>query len=404
MLKGMVNKINKDHSLAETHPMVAKLWHPVKNGNLTPYDVTSGSGKIVWWKCQKAEDHEWKARVSDCAKKGQGCSCCAGRTVVSSNCLSVLYPDIAKQWHPVKNGNLFPHMVTAYSNKSVWWKCLVGNDHEWQTKINTRTGLKRGCPYCAHRKASSSYNLTVTHPHISEQWHPTKNEGKHPANFVPGSHEPIWWKCPVAEDHEWRASINTRTRGRSCPFCSGQKVSMSNSLSVTYPHLKFQWDTTKNNIAPEEVTFGSGKLVWWKCCKGHVWRASVANRTIRKSGCPYCCESKSELFIADILMKHQINFEREYSFDTCRNILPLRFDFAIIDCGGLKLIEYQGEQHYRPVTFGSETKTAEEMFCIIKKRDNIKRNWCSVEGIPLLIIPYYKSKEIEELIVRFLGI
>ena len=30
--------IMKKKSLAETHPEVAKQWHPTKNGNLTPFD------------------------------------------------------------------------------------------------------------------------------------------------------------------------------------------------------------------------------------------------------------------------------------------------------------------------------------------------------------------------------
>ena len=43
-------------SLSETHPELAKQWHPTKNGELTPNDVTPGSSKIVWWKCDKADD------------------------------------------------------------------------------------------------------------------------------------------------------------------------------------------------------------------------------------------------------------------------------------------------------------------------------------------------------------
>ena len=40
-------------SLAETHPEIAKQWHPTKNGSLTPFDLSIGSGKLVWWKCAK---------------------------------------------------------------------------------------------------------------------------------------------------------------------------------------------------------------------------------------------------------------------------------------------------------------------------------------------------------------
>ena len=51
-------------SLAETHPELAKEWHPTKNESLTPNDVTPGSKKRVWWKCDKGLDHEWITSVS----------------------------------------------------------------------------------------------------------------------------------------------------------------------------------------------------------------------------------------------------------------------------------------------------------------------------------------------------
>jgi hypothetical protein len=39
---------------------LAKQWHPTKNNELTPFDVSKGSDKKVWWKCEKGKDHEWK--------------------------------------------------------------------------------------------------------------------------------------------------------------------------------------------------------------------------------------------------------------------------------------------------------------------------------------------------------
>ena len=50
-------------SFAETHPEVAKQWHPTKNGDLSPKDFTHGTHKKVWWKCDKGDDHEWIAII-----------------------------------------------------------------------------------------------------------------------------------------------------------------------------------------------------------------------------------------------------------------------------------------------------------------------------------------------------
>tara|TARA_Y100000310_G_scaffold72876_1_gene69028 strand:- start:3654 stop:3893 length:240 start_codon:yes stop_codon:yes gene_type:complete len=47
--------LREKKSLAETHPEIAAQWHLTKNEDLTPYDVTAGSGRKVWWKCSVAD-------------------------------------------------------------------------------------------------------------------------------------------------------------------------------------------------------------------------------------------------------------------------------------------------------------------------------------------------------------
>ncbi len=59
-------------------------------------------------------------------------------------------------------------------------------------------------------------------------------------------------------------------------------------LSVTHPELANEavgWD-------PSQFTFGSGKKLYWRCHLGHKWEATIANRTSRKSGCPFCSNHK----------------------------------------------------------------------------------------------------------------
>jgi len=119
--------------------------------NLTPNNVTSGSGKKVWWKCEKG--HEWDAIIGNRAK-GRGCPYCAGKLVYEDNCLQTLKPDIAKQWHPTKNGNLTPKDVTIKSDKKVWWLCEKG--HKWDAKIGNRTN-GTGCPHCHKFKTNKDF-------------------------------------------------------------------------------------------------------------------------------------------------------------------------------------------------------------------------------------------------------
>ena len=59
----------------------------------------------------------------------------------------MLYPDLAAQWHPTRNGQLRPQQVTTGSGKKVWWRCPA--DHDWEAVVYSRTKAGTGCPVCA---------------------------------------------------------------------------------------------------------------------------------------------------------------------------------------------------------------------------------------------------------------
>lgn len=64
------------NDLATLNPAVAKQWHPTKNGNLTPEQITVASGKKVWWQCDSG--HEWESPVDRRTGSGRGCPVCTG--------------------------------------------------------------------------------------------------------------------------------------------------------------------------------------------------------------------------------------------------------------------------------------------------------------------------------------
>jgi hypothetical protein len=140
----MPKKATKNYNLQEIKPNLSKQWHPTKNGNLTPKDVTPYSNKKVWWICER--NHEWFATV-DKRSIGRGCPYCSGQAVCEDNCLATINPKLAKEWHPTKNGKLTPKEVTANSNKKVWWICMK-KGHEWHAIIGNRNS-GRGCPICS---------------------------------------------------------------------------------------------------------------------------------------------------------------------------------------------------------------------------------------------------------------
>ncbi len=182
-------------SLKELFPEVAAQWHPTRNGDVTPSDVTAGSPKRFWWKCPKGPDHEWQTSGGNrTPPRGTRCPFCVGQQVSVTNSLEALYPKVADQWHLTRNGDLTPAAVTAGSDKRVWWKCPEGPDHEWQATLGSRTNLGSGCPCCSGLKVSVTNSLEALHLKVAAQWHPTRNGDVTPSDVTAGSSKRFWWK------------------------------------------------------------------------------------------------------------------------------------------------------------------------------------------------------------------
>lgn len=100
--------------------------------------------------------------------------------------------------------------------------------------------------------------------------------------------------------------------------------------------------------------------------------------------------SGGEWKIHMILTEAGIPFSEEYVFDDLRvgkDRRPLRFDFAVFDDdGGIDfLIEYQGEQHYHPVSrFGGTSGLRRQRY-----NDQLKRDYCRKHHLRLVLVPYY---------------
>ena len=63
-------------------------------------------------------------------------------------------------------------------------------------------------------------------------------------------------------------------------------------METVNPKLASEWNYEKNgSLKPCDVFSQSNRKVWWKCCKGHDYQATVNNRAHGK-GCPYCSGQK----------------------------------------------------------------------------------------------------------------
>lgn len=142
---------------------------------------------------------------------------------------------------------------------------------------------------------------------------------------------------------------------------------------------------------------GDYKRIWkYQCDCGNITYARVSDLT---QGCTVSCgcvsSSTGEVLVSSILNQLNVLFEREYTFDDCRDKLLLPFDFYLPEYN--ILIEYNGKQHYEPIDFfGGELE-----FKIRLKHDNIKKQYCLLHNIQLLIIPYtYSVEEVKQSILN----
>ena len=124
------------------------------------------------------------------------------------------------------------------------------------------------------------------HTRLLDEWDAARNLPLTPETVTYGSHTAVWWRC--AHGHTWQAAIYARTEGSGCPYCAGKKVGQGNDLASLYPELAAQWDLPKNAPrTPSDFSAGSHRLVWWRCEKGHSWRAQIRSR-VSGCGCPVC--------------------------------------------------------------------------------------------------------------------
>ncbi len=148
----MARLITGENDLAAKYPNLASEWNYEKNGNLTPHDVTAGSRKKVWWLCEKG--HAYEQSIIKRTNRGYSCPYCSGHKALKGfNDLSTVNPRLAKEWHPIKNGDLTPFDITAGSGKKVWWLCPLG--HEYQATIHDRTSDDTRCPICNAKSQTS---------------------------------------------------------------------------------------------------------------------------------------------------------------------------------------------------------------------------------------------------------
>lgn len=286
-------------------------------------------------------------------------------------------------------------IMGEYKNFSTKIKCKCKKDsaHIWETRPS-RLLEGYGCPLC--NKIKQNEKSKMSSDEFLKRVHVLHGDKINVLGEYKGTKETIKAQCTVC-GHIWepRAGYLIAKNLRGCPICAHKQ-----RIKTKTRPLDFFYEQIKK-INPDIEIIGEYKnsVTPVRCkCKidGYEWEATVKN-LLKGTGCPKCNTSHGERKIKQVLDENNIEYRVQYCFDGCKNKRALPFDFYLPEYN--VCIEYDGQQHYRPVTFGgiSEEKSKEH-FKDTVKNDNKKNKFCQDNGIKLIRIPYYDFDKIEQII------
>jgi len=315
--------------------------------------------------------------------KGYGCIDCGGGGKLTIE----KFIEKAKKVH----GDKYNYSKVVYKNHQtkVMIMCLYHGD--FQQTPNKHVSGKQGCPKCI----TPNVNLTTKEfIEKAELVHSNKY------NYSKVSYVNNKTKVTIiCSDHgEFRQAPYHHLNGHGCKQCGFERDSKM-KLFTTKEFIKKAKEVHNNKYNYSRVVYKNSESKVTIICPIHGEFQQMSNNHLGGSKCPRCSESKGESKISDWLEKNNIRYEREYHFNKHSSLKTgrsnyLRFDFFLLDRN--ILIEYDGEQHYRPkVVFGGKKE-----FEKIQQRDQIKNQFATDNNIKLIRIPYTDYNKIEKILKK----
>ena len=272
------------------------------------------------------------------------------------------------------HNNKFDYSISDYigGSKKIKIICPIHGIFE-QKAFNHLRG--DGCSKCSGNKKLSNDVFIIN----AKEIHGDKYD--YSLVYYKGIDKKVKIICPIHGVFEQSPSKHIGKTKRGCPKCNGG-VKINNDEFVKRSK-EIHGDKYDYSLVYYINTTTKVKII----CKHHGIFEQKPKHHIYGCGCQKCLESNGEKEIIKYLNNNKIDYIKQKSFDNCRNIKELPFDFYLpfYNC----CIEFDGEQHYKPINyFGGE-----KSFILRQKRDNIKTNYCKSNNINLLRISYKENVE-----------
>lgn len=203
--------------------------------------------------------------------------------------------------------------------------------------------------------------------------------------------------CIVCNVHgEFYQSPNKHIGSKTgCPKCSGKAT--KTTTGVIEEARQVHNDKYDYSLLEYKNTYSPLHII----CNTHGdFRMHYRSHVALKRGCPRCRtkQSKGESVVDKVLTKLGISFIREKRFTDCKASYPLPFDFflpAYNTC-----VEYDGIQHFEVINYFGGKVGFEDR----QQRDMIKTDYCKLNKIQLIRIPYTEIENVHGILKRSLQI
>ena len=283
----------------------------------------------------------------------------------------------------------FPHnhvKVLEYTatNKSLIYQCLDCGQIYHKARANGLYENKTLCQKCYSSRKSKARNWILDflkrtkNFELIEPWHGTTSVNLKLRCL----------QCGLTFEKE-PFNLYKKEENTICPYCGDNGAPLPKEI-----FLQRLTPEEQQNFKLLEYN-GVMKSAKFQHACGYVFNQKPCN-FLKSRGCPKCNKTMSagEVRIARYLTNNNIQYEYEKHFP---EIARLSYDFYLPELN--ILIEYQGEQHYRPIeTFGGNERFEKQ-----QKYDKLKQEYAKEHNITLICIPYYEQGHLESLLQSFLG-
>lgn len=281
------------------------------------------------------------------------------------------------------HGDLYDYSKVDYVGNKKKVEIICKEHGSFFMKPNAHTTQKQGCYRCSRKYNDKETFIESSVVIFGETYDYSKVEyiDSHTKVELICKEHNSFFMCP--KEH-----INQK---QGCPKCG--KVSMSNKHRKDIDLLISQFKELNGDLYDySKVEYKNNNTKVEIICKEHGSFLQSSKSHINGNGCPKCSLSKGERKIMLYLDKMNIEYISEFRINDCVNINKLPFDFYLPEKN--ICIEYDGEQHFRPVDYFGGL----EAFDKLKKRDVIKDNYCLKNNIKLIRIPFDKYDLIDDIL------